>query len=203
MIDIGSLPSRRVGPGQVLTRIFRTLRQGAKALPWHYSSTTNPLSGRFDLEHPRGTCYFSDELAGCWVEVFRTMSVVPLNDVESRSVALVERCDDDVVLADLTSPAGVTVGVTLDVSAGHDRTTTQNLAASISAHGWDGVTAWIRHDPAARYRNLAVFGDGGSHPEVPGWRVSVEPLVLRAAQVAAQLGVRVGPIPFDLPISPP
>lgn len=203
MIDLDDVATRHVGPGVALFRVYRTYREALRARPWHFSSTARAVAGRFDLNEPYGTCYFSDHLAGSWVEVFRGMKLVPLNDVEARSVAVVERRTSDVMVADLTHPSAVSAGVSLDVSAGDDYTQTQTLAAALHRRGWRGAVAWIRHDPAARYRNVALFGRSGSRAVVQGWRVRSEPLVTHAASVAVELGVRVGPIPFDLEISQP
>lgn len=138
MIDLDDVATRHVGPGVTLYRVYRTYREALRARPWHFSSTANVMAGRFDLNEPYGTCYFSDHLAGSWVEVFRGMKLVPLNDVEARSVAVVERRNGDVMVADLTHPSAV--------SAGDDYTQTQTLAAALHRRGWR-----IRTQPLVRH----------------------------------------------------
>ena len=54
-----------VTPGMKVARIFRTYFDGKRATTWCFSSTSNPRAGRFDLVEPDGTCYFSDDVAGC------------------------------------------------------------------------------------------------------------------------------------------
>lgn len=197
------LPDRKISPGTVLRRIFATYRSATKAAPWFFSDTSNNRSGRFDLSAPAGTCYFSDDIAGCWLEVFRATRVVQRTDVDARTVTVITKRQGTMKLADLTSPAAVEAGVTLDQSAGADHHATQALAKNAQQHGLVGVVAWIRHDPAARFRNFALFGKAGAAHKPPGWDTAEEPLAQHVADMTTRLGVRVAGIPHDLPIAQP
>lgn len=193
-----TLPHTTLQPGERYERIFTTFRDGRPVLPWRFSNTSSPQPGRFDLPAPSGTAYFSDDLAGCWLEVFRSTVVVAQDDVDRRSVATIERSGTTLTLANLTSPAAVQAGVTLDLSAGADYVRTQRLASEVLSHAF-GIISWIRHDPAARFRNVALFGTAGARQRVAGWRTTTQQLNAQAEAIAVRLGVRVIPIPHDLP----
>ncbi len=203
MIVTSGIPAYKLIPGVKLTRIFRTYFDGKRAPAWFFSSTSSPRAGRFDLVEPDGTCYFSDEVAGCWLEVFRSTRVVQQTDVDARSVAVIRRVKTTLNVANLTDPHAVVAGVTLDQSAGADYRDTQVLASQLHVEGHGGVIGWIRRDPAARFSNFALFGPGGAHHEVPRWQTSQEPLANRVPDVAARLPVHLAGIPHDMPIAKP
>lgn len=65
-----------------LFRIFPHRHRGTGAVnpPWRFSSVP-PVASRFDIDQPRGTCYWSDRRYGCWVEVWRGTRMVDRADV--------------------------------------------------------------------------------------------------------------------------
>lgn len=139
MIATSGILMHKLTPGMKLTRIFRTYFDGTRATAWFFSSTSNPGAGRFDLVEPDGTCYFSDDVAGCWLEVFRATRVVQQSDVDARSVAVITRAKTTLNVANLTDPQASVAGATLDQSAGADYRNTQELAAQLHVEG-RGVT---------------------------------------------------------------
>jgi hypothetical protein len=92
---------------------------------------------------------------------------------------------------------------TLDQSAGTDHRATQTLAYNAQQYGMGGIVAWIRHDPAARFRNVALFGKAGATRKTKGWVTAEEPLSQHVPDMTARLSVRVAGIPYDLAITQP
>lgn len=196
-------PVRRLGTRQRLFRITKNYRNGSSATGWFFSSSDGGQPGRYDLPRPNGSCYFADDPAGAWLEVFRRQQVVPRQDITVRCLVTAARTGDVLALADLTSPTAVKSGVTLDLSAGSDYTQTQVAALAAYRQKCMGIIGWIRHDPARRYRNFALFGRMGGHRSQRGWATTLADLDVSAAAIARRLGVRVAAIPFDLPTTTP
>ncbi len=196
-------PVRRIGPRQRLFRIMKTYRNGSSAAAWYFSSSDGGQPGRYDLPRPNGSCYFADDPAGAWLEVFRGQQVVPRQDIAVRSMVTAARTGDVLALADLTSPSAVKSGVTLDLSAGSHYKPSQFAALAAYQQKCLGIIGWIRHDPARRYRNFALFGRSGGHRSQRGWTTTIADLDGSAAAIARRLGVRVASIPFDMPTTTP
>ena len=202
-MSVSGFPVRRLATGQRLFRITKNYRDGSIATAWFFSSSGGGRSGRYDVPHPNGSCYFADDPAGAWLEVFRRQQVVPRQDITVRCLVTAARNGDALAFADLTSPSAVKSGVTLDLSAGSDYAHSQIAALAAYRQKCMGIIGWIRHDPARRYRNVALFGRTGGHRSQRGWATTIADLDVSAATIARRLGVRVASIPFDLPTTTP
>lgn len=158
VIDIEPIPSRTLEVNEPLERIFRTYRNGSPVSGWFFSSTDLARPGRFDLARPHGTCSFSDDIVGCWLETFRNTTTIAVDDVATRHVATAHRTQSGVNFIDITDPQARGTGVTLDLSSGRDHTGSQNFAADVRRRGHSGIVSWVRHDPATQCRSYALFG---------------------------------------------
>ncbi len=139
-----------------LSRIHR-----ADLSPWWFSSDG---SGRFDLpaESGRGTCYLAMEPEGCFLEVFRGVSLIPEQEIEVRRLSRLTV--EEALLADCASSRSREFGLTAEVHSTPDYRITQRWAAAFAAAGFDGVRYLLRHDPSQHLSGIALFGPAGSPP---------------------------------------
>ncbi len=84
---------------------MKTYRNGSSAAAWYFSSSDGGQPVRYDLPRPNGSCYFADDPAGAWLEVFRGQQVVPRQDIAVRSMVTAARTGDVLALADLEGGA--------------------------------------------------------------------------------------------------
>jgi hypothetical protein len=186
-------------------RIYRTYApDGSKREPWFFSSVAQPKPGRFDLPPPHGTCYLADRPAAAWLEVFRGTRLVARSDAETRSMLTAVRIATPLSMASLVSARAVVYGVNLDLSAGNDYLESQTWADLLHRAGFPGLIGWIRHDPTAKARNVALFGRAGGKVKVSGWRGRPSRLVedLELRDGLAVFGIGVHDEPYDVPITP-
>jgi len=196
------LPARR--QPKELYRIVHARHRTTGALnpPWHYSSTVAGQpdgGGRFDLDPPLGTCYWSDRRYGAWVEVFRGARL--LDPADARKRRLFVATPPRQQIADLIAGAAYRFGVTAEVSTTPDYTLPREWAAALAARGFAAVRGTCRHDPTSRAHNIAVFGRAGASARRAGWRtlctrIETDPLLVREL---ARLHVYVAPIPHSVP----
>jgi RES domain len=123
--------------------------------PWYFSGDA---SGRFDLAHPSGTCYLSEEPIGAFLEVFRFTTLVAEEDVDHRSLSTVVVPAVDRPLADCTVEEARGFGVTAEIHAGQDYALTQSWAQAFRRAGFAGIRYRLRHDPAQSLVGIAYFG---------------------------------------------
>jgi RES domain len=135
-------------------RIHRSARD-----PWWFSTDG---SGRFDpIGTGSGSCYFSRESLGAWIEVFRKQILLAGDEVSERSLYAV-RLGRDLKLADITSRRALQFGITASLGANEDYAASQTFAADALASGFDGIRYLVRHDPAQKLYGYALFGQPGS-----------------------------------------
>lgn len=186
-----------------LYRIFHARHRttGLLTPPWYDSSTVagQPAQGgRFDLDPPMGTCYWSDRRYGAWVEVFRGVRM--LDPADARKRRLFVATPPKQRIADLTALAAYRFGVTAEVSTTPDYALPREWAAALAAHGFAAVRGTCRHDPTSRAHNIAVFGRAGASARRAGWRtrrtrVETDARLLREL---ARLHVSIAPIPHTV-----
>ena len=142
-MSVTANPVRRVTTSQRLFRITKTYLNGSPAGASFFSSSDGHQPGCYDLPHPNDSCYLADDSAWAWLEVFRLQQVVPRHDIDVRSLVTMSRTGDANDLADLASPAAVESGVTLDLSAGSDRTANHSAALAAHRRKHKGIVGWI------------------------------------------------------------
>lgn len=188
-------------PAQLFRIIHLRDRAGRLNPPWRFS-TRPPGDSRFDIDHPEGTCYWSDRRYGSWVEVFRGTRVVDRAEVTRR--ALFTTSPPALKLADTLALAGHAFGMTAELSTvvPHDRP--QAWARAVRTAGFDGLVGICRHDPSLHARNFAIFGPAGVVARRRGW-VTTRSTPLADAVLAdelRELKVQVAAVPFTVPITP-
>ncbi len=182
--DLSGFPTLQL----IGARLYRIHRAGRS--PWWFSGDG---TGRFDLPAGggRGTCYLAEEPAGCFLEVFRSWTLVPEAEVAVRRISRLPVAE--ALLADCTAPGSRAYGLTAEIHSTPDYAATRRWATAFAAAGFDGVRYFLRHDPAQRLAGLALFGPAGA----PSWTaVPPEPIgSALLAEVEHRFGVRVLPTP--------
>ncbi len=174
---------------------------------WFATAADEEEGGRFDLPPPEGTCYLADDLAAALGEKLlrRPSRLVPEPRLrELRHVRVrVRRAPP---LADLTSPRATGWGINAEIHTTVDYARPRAWAARLRAWGAKGLRYAVRSDPAVAGRAVALFGGAGLHARAPaGLHTEEGPLdVAVARRLLAARGVRVVPIPRDVPtVRPP
>lgn len=162
-----------------------------------------PGRSRFDIDQPRGTCYWSDRRYGCWVEVWRGTRVVDRADVTRRD--LFTAPPPALRLANTLARAARRFGVTGELSTLIPYDVPQAWARAVHAAGFAGLVGLCRHDLSLAARSVAVFGPARIVARRTGWTTR-RSAILADAQLAAQLaelGVQVAAVPYAVPVVAP
>ena len=156
-IDLDKLPERRLGAGAKLYRLYRQ----ATGTPWYFTSGGE---GRFDPIGAKGVgiCYWAEDPLGAWVEVYRTKTTITQAEVDERRLATLVLAEETAVI-DLTQRKGLAAGVTAALTAGHDYSGSQALAASVAPRV-GGIRWRARHDLAQKSISVGLFGPEGPRP---------------------------------------
>lgn len=182
--DLAGFPSLHLH-GAALSRIHR-----ASLSPWWFSSDG---SGRFDLpaDSGRGTCYLATEPEGCFLEVFRDLSLIAEQEIEVRRLSRL--AINEALLADCAAGRSREFGLTAEIHSAPDYRITQQWAAAFAAAGFDGVRYLLRHDPSQHLAGIALFGRAGSPPwpAPPPEKIGLDLLI----EVERRFGLRVLPTP--------
>lgn len=160
---------RPPAPGQSLKRFpDRKVRMGtpwnrahkAELGPWFFASEG---SGRFDLPHPRGTCYVANtpetaarELIGPDLIGSRA---VPDSFLDERVVSKIP-LPTEVLAAKLTSNAALEHRVSGELGSMPDYSVPQRWAQAFHEHGFSGIWYQPRFSPG-KGRALGIFGPSG------------------------------------------
>lgn len=190
------------GPATEQWTLYRIYRHrdpddGHVNSPWRFSGTP-PGRNRFDVATPYGTCYWSDQKYGAWLEVFRGATTVDLADARGRRLSTAH--PPALRLADLLTKAAYRYGITAAVSTQPDYALPQQWAEALRGAGHQGLVGTCSHDPVSAALNVALFGRAGTPRSRPGWttRASrIERDIELLAQLAA-FGVRVAPVPYTV-----
>lgn len=160
--DLRGFPSVGLPEGLAVYRIHRATRG-----PWWFTSAGY---GRFDLAAPRGTWYAAHTPQGAFIEVFGEVTVIPQNDVRAKRLSELV-LPRPFRLADVTVPAALGRGVTLELSAGirggAPYAHTQPWAEAFADAGFEGIRYLCRHDPSAGQICYALFGEAGERDHPP------------------------------------
>ncbi|MGB2954228.1 MAG: RES family NAD+ phosphorylase [Gaiellaceae bacterium] len=154
--DLSGFPAFDLGRRQILYRIHRN-DVGA----WWFSTDG---SGRFDLvDGERGTCYLALSPVGAFIEVFRTVTVIPEAEVDARSLSSLV-APKRTMLADCTVAPARRVRITGAIHTQPDYELPQAWATGFAAAGFGGIRYRVSHDPAQRELGVALFGPAGDQP---------------------------------------
>jgi hypothetical protein len=202
---LAAFPARVVaaGPGgQPLYRMFRHRdpTTGAVRSPFFFTSAGG---GRYDLPAPSGTCYLATTPLGAWLETFRNVGTVALEDVQSRRL-LATRPPRPIRAANLLAAAARRFGLTAEIHTTADYGLTRRWAERLHAARFRALWGQVRHDPTLRHRSLTLFDQAGAHTPF-GWRwvqqVDRIDEDRRLMRMVAARGFRIVEIPYDVPFS--
>jgi hypothetical protein len=128
--------------------------------------------------------------------VFRKAMLIPEPEIHARAL-LYASSKRELRLADTTSRAALSHGVTASLSAGQDYSDSQRFASDAVDAGFDGVLYHVRHDPAQTLEGVALFGPaGGRDGDDPTCSVNSEMLLsIVVDQARTEFGYRVVPVP--------
>ncbi|HVR96085.1 MAG TPA: RES family NAD+ phosphorylase [Thermoanaerobaculia bacterium] len=182
--DLAGFPSLHLREA----KLFRIHR--ATLSPWWFSSDGG---GRFDLpaESGRGTCYLATEPEGCFLEVFRSVSLIAEQEIQVRRLSRLTV--GEALLADCAAGRSREFGLTAEIHSTPDYRVPQRWAAAFATAGFDGVRYLLRHDPSQHLAGIALFGPTGS----PSWmapppeEIGLSLLI----EVERRFGLRVRPTP--------
>lgn len=137
-----------------------------------------------------GACYFAEEPAGCFLEVFRDFAAaLPAEEVSIRRIARIE-VPRELRLADCTAERARSWGLTAEIHSTPDYRSTQAWADAFARSGFDGIRYLLRHDPSQRSIGVALFGSAGpSHGRPSGASEPIGPALLE--EIERRFGIRV------------
>jgi RES domain len=124
--------------------------------------------------------------------VFREMGVIPDIELLARRISVIH-VPTPVRLADCTSPAAASFGVTAAIHSSEDYVNTQTWAGALAAAGFGGVRYLVSHDPAQRNVGVALFGSAGAGSLPVHSTDLISPRLISAAERI--FGYRVIPLP--------
>lgn len=171
-INPSSLPTLRVGPGTGITTVYRshdahnpdgTVRDPRFFSPSYITETGQHQGGRFDLQHPLGTCNTGVTAAAALQERLAHSYAILSSDLEKVRVSEL-RIRRPLILLDARSDGpGYTAR---DISDRHHRDTgyylTQQFAQMAYEAGFDGI---ISNSSVCPDDNVYLFNEHGVHEE--------------------------------------
>ncbi len=173
------------------------------AAPWFFASDE---SGRFNLLHPRGTCYAAEDV--------ETAVRERLGDIIVESQAIEADLAAGMAVTGIVLEAGIEVaavnhkdavkyGLTREIGTAWDYTLTRPWAELFASVDLDGIHYASRFTTEASVNSWALFGDAG---EAPGVRFRPESRV-EGVVACESAGLRILPSELDdatvLVIAPP
>ncbi len=201
--DLASFPSRSLQMGRSIFRLHHR-----ELGPFWFSSTdaATPGGNRFDLVSPNGASYWALQPV---VALLETLARRPVQTIPAELIdrfALTETALPHALepVANLPVKAARRFGLTAEIHTTDDRIRTRGWAQALFGAGFRAVVALPRHDVTGRHRTLTLWGERGEHqPYGWKWPVTTGPVGSVIHDLEAW-GVRVLPIPFEVPtITPP
>ena len=195
-------PSRTLRAGH---RIYRLHHRGLG--PFWFSSTPPESDGgnRFDLPPPSGASYWALQPAVALLETLarRPVTMIPTELLDRYELAQARLPNDLAPIANLPVQATRGFGLTAEIHTTSNRRQTRSWAAALADAGFRAILGLPRHDVTGRYRTLTLWGQAGEHPPY-GWKWETESLSINeASEALAPWGIRIVPIPFDVPTTRP
>jgi hypothetical protein len=159
--------------------LFRVCRRENHT--WWFSSDG---SGRFDLFHPEGTCYFATDAFAALREATRGGPVTALW-VRDRELRQTKPRDPKARLAAVTRARAASFGLTSELTTVLPYDLPRRWATAFRRAGFGGIRHELRHDPRARSSGSSLFGPSDD----PGWplgrrtRLSIDALAAAGVSV--------------------
>lgn len=201
----------RLEPSLTGTELFRIFRaydpeSGAPRYPFFFSPAPDDPDdgGRFDLPSPHGCCYLGLSVVAAWLEVFRSTTLVDIQDVRSRRLCIAAA--GSVPTADLLSPTCRVFGITGEIHVTDDYRLPREWSNQLFRAGFKALRYKARHDPSLEHRSVALMDKEGAHtPFGESWEFGVYRLdeLSNLLALVSQFGFRVAPVPHDMMIDDP
>ncbi|MGH9243829.1 MAG: RES family NAD+ phosphorylase [Acidimicrobiales bacterium] len=195
-----AFPKRRLRSGIRLYRIHRA-PQG----PFWFASSPEGV-GRFDVPRPSGACYLALSGEAAFLEALarRPKRVIPAEEVERRRLTVAPIPRDLTDAANLPVKAARAFGLTGEIHSTIDYEITRSWARALLAAGHRAIVAIPRHDVTGKQRSVTLLDRAGDHPPFGwAWRPETGPVPPSLVERMERWGIRVVPIPFDLPVTQP
>jgi hypothetical protein len=148
-------------PERIVVEVLYRIHFAEYEAGWFSSSG----DGRFDLAHPRGTCYLSISWPPAVLEVLggeMRGGLVCMDFFEGRRLSIVSL--DPCRLADIAHPRAAGYDVTAQLATMTPYDIPQQWANFLDATEWSGIAYRLRFDPSAPDAGVALFGASGLHP---------------------------------------
>ncbi|MGH9119174.1 MAG: RES domain-containing protein [Acidimicrobiales bacterium] len=187
-----AFPRRRLRRG---TRLYRIHPAGRS--PFWFARA----GGRFDLPPPNGACYLALSGEAAFLETLarRPIGLVPAEEVDRRRLT-VAPLPRDVAAANLPVRRARAFGLTAEIHTSPDRSITRAWAHALFTAGHRVIVAIPRHDVTGRQRSVTLLDRAGDHPPFRwAWRPETGDVPDRLIDRMERWGIRVVPIPYDLP----
>ena len=171
-INLSSLPTLRVGPGTAFTTVHRshnaynpdgTLRDPRFFSPMHITPTGQRRGGRFDLQHPLGTCNTAVTAAAALHERLAHSYAILSSELEKVRVSKLRILHPLILLDARSDGPGYTAR---DISNRHHRDTDYYLTQQFAQGAYEaGLGGIISNSSVYPGDNIYFFGEHGVHEE--------------------------------------
>lgn len=199
---LATFPDRQLPAGR---RLHRVHHAGLGPCWFHNSEESSTSGGRFDLRAPNGSSYWALQGAAAFLEtvVRRPVAMIP-SEVVSRFHLTTVALPTPLMAANSPIQKARGFGLTAEFHTTTDYGLTRRWAQALHRAGHRALIAIPRHDVTARLRTVTLFGRGGEH-RPRGWarRLSTGPIPTSLIDQMSAWGLRVVPIPFEVPTTDP
>ena len=171
-INLNSLPTLRVGPGTAFTTVHRshnaynpdgTLRDPRFFSPMHITPTGQRRGGRFDLQHPLGTCNTAVTAAAALHERLAHSYAILSSELANVRVSKLRILHPLILLDARSDGPGYTAR---DISNRHHRDTDYYLTQQFAQGAYEaGLGGIISNSSVYPGDNIYFFGEHGVHEE--------------------------------------
>ncbi len=208
MVDFPEAPD----PSELAGFPRRVLRSGRSIFRLHHrelgpfwfnaTELDNDAGNRFDLPSPNGASYWALQPVVALLEtlVRRPVQSIPVELLDRFSLTEAALPHDLDRVANLPVKAARRFGLTAEVHTTDNRRLTRGWAFALAQAGFQAIVALPRHDVTGRHRTLTLWGPKGEHMPY-GWEwESTTGTLGSVVHDLEQWGIRVLPIPFEVPV---
>lgn len=191
---LATFPTRRLRAAT--TRLYRIHR--AVQGPFFFASDG---SGRFDLPAPDGACYLALSGEAAFLETLarRPTRMIPAEEVDRHRLTTAP-LPRELDAANLPVKRAHGFGLTGEIHSTVDYRVSRAWARALHAAGHRAIVGIPRHDVTGRQRSVTLLDRAGEHPPFRwAWRPETAPVPERLVDRMERWGIRVVPIPFELP----